>query len=209
MEKSAQFLAGEHATQALIWNEWQRTTQPKAEPVGSEQRERTDLYELFQTSLGQTRGHFYLQIALIRKDRTEIVSVRNSALESPEQPTLTKNSQPGWVDESMLANALAAKPGGSGQVFHSGISPIAGLPRQAPVRLQLQVAVPLFYPETKLGLYGALVLRADFSRLLESRGFNLSPRQLFILTDRQGRFLAHPDPKRVWTDNLAQETVLQ
>src|SRR5262245_53357553 len=81
MEKSAQFLAGEHATQALIWNEWQRTTQPKAEPVGSEQRERTDLYELFQTSLGQTRGHFYLQIALIRKDRTEIVSVRNSALE--------------------------------------------------------------------------------------------------------------------------------
>src|SRR5262249_56098542 len=108
MEKSAQFLAGEHATQALIWNEWQRTTQPKTEPIANEQRDRTDLYELFQASLGQTRGHFYLQIALFRKDRTEIVSVRNSALESPDQPTLPKNSHPDWLYESILATAPPA-----------------------------------------------------------------------------------------------------
>src|SRR5579864_3816253 len=208
LEKTCQFLAGEHATQALLWNEWQRQTQPKGAVGQSEQRERKDLEDLFQTTLAQTRGHFYMQIALVRRDHTDVVSVRNTALEVPDQPTLQKGSQPGWVDEAMLERALTAKANGS-EVFYSGIRPIGGLPAHSPVRLQLQVAVPLFYPETKLGQYGALVVRADFSRLLESRNFNLSPRRIFFLVDRQGRFLAHPDPAKIWTTSIAQESALQ
>jgi PAS domain S-box-containing protein len=208
LEKTCQFLAGEHATQALLWNEWQRKTQTNVDGNHNEEKERQDLADLFQSSLAQTRGHFYMQIALIRKDHTEIVSIRNTAFDVPEQPALKKESQPGWLDEAMLERALTAKAN-SAEVYSSGIRPIAGLPAGAPVRLQLQVAVPLFYPESKLGLYGALVVRADFSRLLESRNFNLSPRRIFFLTDGQGHFLAHPDPRRIWATSITEEPALQ
>ncbi len=145
------------------------------------------LLELFKTVLQQRHAYTQIRLITVQPNGKEIVRVDRVGENLMKMPDALLQIK---AEHAYFQKAIRLSPG---ELY---ISPVT-LNREHgrivyPPQSVLRVATPIYGP---LGVYGVVVINADFDRLLEA--LYKAPEHIeYFLTNIEGEYLIHPDADR-------------